>query len=134
MACKLYHDHQADRIVGERNFGGDMVRAVIHGADKSVPYKEVTASRGKAVRAEPISAAYERGEVHHVGRFPKLEDEMTNFTTAGYMGSGSPNHADAMVHGATELLSKTPSKVFAPAAVGASENDMPFERPSAWRI
>lgn len=139
VAVETYREFKADRIVGEKNFGGDMVRAVIHGADSKVPYSEITASRGKALRAEPIAAEYERGRVHHVGRFPKLEDEMTNFTTIGYMGSGSPNRADAMVHAASELIGKGPApKVFAPISLmreGADvEVEYAFERPSPWRI
>lgn len=100
----LYHKWRADRVVGEKNFGGDMVRAIIHGADPNISYKDVTASRGKAVRAEPIAAYYEQGRISHCGSFPVLEDELLNFTTLGYMGTGSPNHADALVWCFTELL------------------------------
>jgi ribosomal protein L37AE/L43A len=106
IACRLYHKWGADRIVGEKNFGGDMVRAVIRGADPNVAFKDVTASRGKAVRAEPVAALYERGLISHCGSFPVLEDEMLNFTTLGYMGTGSPNHCDALVWGLTELYSR----------------------------
>jgi hypothetical protein len=101
----------ADRIVAEQNFGGDMVRAVIHGAridDKPVgqncPVRMVNASRGKSQRAEPVSAMYERKMVHHVGQFSMLEDELTNFTNVGYQGPASPNRADALVWGASELF------------------------------
>lgn len=135
--CKAYHEFKADRVVGERNFGGDMVRAVIHGADKSVPFREVTASRGKAVRAEPVAAGYERNTVHHVGRFPQMEDELTNFTTAGYMGSGSPNRADALVHGATDLTNKSGVQFFPVISVTRSGDDAPcdtLERPSSYRM
>lgn len=104
IACQMYRRHNADRIVAERNFGGDMVRAVIQGSDPNVPYRDVTASRGKWVRAEPIAALYEQGKVHHVGRFPDLEDELGNFTTAGYVGDRSPNRADALVWAMTELF------------------------------
>lgn len=101
---EMYHKWGASRVIGEKNFGGDMVRAVIHGADSNIPYKDVVASRGKAVRAEPISALYERGRISHCGSFPVLEDEQLNFTTVGYMGSGSPNHCDSLVWGFTELF------------------------------
>ena len=94
----------ADRIVAERNFGGAMVEHVIRTADKLAAYKEVTASRGKAVRAEPISALYEQGLVSHVGPFPDLEDQMANMTAAGYVGEGSPDRADALVWALTELM------------------------------
>jgi len=103
-AVDLYHRHQADRIIGERNFGGDMVRFTVSTADNRASFKEVVASRGKAVRAEPISALYEQGRVHHVGEFPDLEDQMCNFTSSGYVGEGSPDRADALVWAITELM------------------------------
>jgi phage terminase large subunit-like protein len=104
VAVTAYHRWQADRIVAERNFGGAMVQTVVRTADRSVPYKEVTASRGKAVRAEPISALYEQGRVSHVGGLPELEDEMVLFTASGYMGETSPNRADALVWALTEVM------------------------------
>lgn len=103
-AVELYHRHRADRIIGERNFGGDMVRFTVSTADNRASFKEVVASRGKAVRAEPISALYEQGRVHHVGDFPDLEDQMCNFTSSGYVGEGSPDRADALVWAITELM------------------------------
>jgi len=104
MAVKAWKTHGADRIVGERNFGGDMVRAIVHAADRNAPYKEVTASRGKVVRAEPVSALYEQGRVSHVGMFPALEDQQLNFSTSGYLGDKSPDRADALVWAITELV------------------------------
>lgn len=103
-AVDLYHRHGADRIIGERNYGGDMVRFTVATADKKAAFKEVVASRGKAVRAEPISALYEQGKVHHVGHFPDLEDQMCNFTASGYIGDNSPDRADAAVWALTELM------------------------------
>lgn len=103
-AVDLYHRHKADRIVAERNFGGDMVRFTVSTADKNASFKEVVASRGKAVRAEPVSALYEQGRVHHVGYFPDLEDQMVNFTASGFVGEGSPDRADALVWALTELM------------------------------
>lgn len=103
-AVELYRRHNADRIVAEKNFGGDMVRAIIQTADKSVAFKAVTATRGKVVRAEPIAALYEQGKVSHVGSLPDLEDQMCNFTASGYVGEGSPDRADALVWALTELM------------------------------
>jgi len=103
-AVELYRLHGADRIVAERNFGGDMVRFTIATADKKAAFKEVVASRGKVVRAEPVSALYEQGKVHHVGQFPDLEDQMCNFTPSGYVGEGSPDRVDALVWALTELM------------------------------
>jgi phage terminase large subunit-like protein len=105
MAITAYHRYAADRIVAEKNFGGAMVQAVIRAADRSVPYKELVASRGKAVRAEPIAALYEQGRVSHVGPdLAKLEDEMVLMTAAGFVGEGSPNRTDALVWALTEVM------------------------------
>lgn len=101
-----YDRHDADCIVGEANFGGAMVRHVIQTAKPGVPYKEVTASRGKHIRAEPVAALFEQRKVWLVGRFQDLEDEMTAMTTAGYTGSKSPNRVDWMVWAITELFPK----------------------------
>lgn len=99
-----FHRHEADRVVGESNFGGDMVRFTVQTADKKIPYSAVKASRGKVVRAEPVSALYEQGKVHHVGDFADLEDQMCNFTANGYVGDGSPDRADALVWAITSLM------------------------------
>lgn len=103
-AVDLYHRWGADRIVAERNFGGDMVRFTVATADKRAAFKEVVASRGKAVRAEPVSALYEQGRVSHVGTFADLEDQLCNFTSSGFIGEGSPDRADALVWALTELM------------------------------
>lgn len=90
--------------MAERNFGGAMVESVIRMADKDVAYKEVTASRGKVARAEPIAALYEQGRVSHVGILPDLEDQMCALTPAGYMGENSPDRADACIWALTDLM------------------------------
>lgn len=100
----LYDEIRADRVVGEQNFGGDMVRAVVHSVNEFLPYTHVHASRGKVVRAEPIAALYEKGNIHHVGTFDDLEEELCAFTTGGYMGMGSPNRADAAIWALTHLF------------------------------
>ncbi len=112
IAVGAYDRHGGDCIVGERNFGGEMVRFVIQAAaaDKDrlrkqeVPFRFVQASRGKVVRAEPVSYLVEQGRVHHVGHFPELEEELCGFTTTGYMGTASPNRADAYVWLISELF------------------------------
>lgn len=101
---QTFDEFDADRVVGERNFGGAMVKFVVQTAKPGIPFKEVVASRGKAVRAEPIAALYEQGKVSHVGVFPDLEDQMCNMTAAGYVGEGSPDRADALVWALTELM------------------------------
>lgn len=104
IATGAYDRHEADIVVGEINYGGAMVNAVIQAARPRTPFKQVTASRGKTVRAEPFSSLYEQGKVRHVGRFNDLEDELTGFTTYGYMGQGSPNRADALIWALAELF------------------------------
>jgi hypothetical protein len=109
IAADAYDRHQADCIVGEVNYGGAMVEHTIQTArrdagQRRIPYKSVTATRGKAVRAEPISALYEQGKVRHVGYFRDLEDELVAFSTVGYLGDRSPNRADALIWALTELF------------------------------
>ena len=104
VATTAFDRHKADIIVGERNFGGDMVRLTIQVARANTPYKHVTASRGKAVRATPFAALYEKGQIHHVGYFRELEDELLSFSTVGYLGQGSPNRADALIWALSELF------------------------------
>jgi predicted phage terminase large subunit-like protein len=103
-AVNAYHEFKADRIVAERNFGGAMVEHVIQTIDKSASYKEVTASRGKVARAEPVAALYEQGRVSHAGSFAELEDQMAQMAPEGFVGDGSPDRADAMVWAITELM------------------------------
>ena len=107
---ELYNELQADRIVGEINYGGDMVENTIIQAATSrkqgVAYKNVHASRGKAVRAEPIVAIYEQGRAHHVGEFPYLEEELCTWIPG--ISKESPNRLDALVWAATELMAVEP--------------------------
>jgi phage terminase large subunit-like protein len=101
------HDHyEADGIVIEKNQGGDMCRHVINSVRPGINIIEVHATRGKHVRAEPISALYALGRIHHIGIFPELEAEMCQMTAAGYEGDGSPDRVDALVWGFTELFPK----------------------------
>jgi predicted phage terminase large subunit-like protein len=109
-AVKAYADWQADKLVYENNFGGAMVEHVIKTAAKDmgarVFTKEVKASRGKVVRAEPCAALYEQGKVHHVGsEFTALEDQMCLFTPTGEFDT-SPDRVDALVWAMTELMFK----------------------------
>ncbi len=99
-AVRAYHKWEADRIVGEVNNGGDLVEVNIRTVDPSVPYEAVTASRGKLIRAEPVSALYEQGKVHHVGTFPQLEDQMCEWVP----GEKSPDRMDALVWAITKLI------------------------------
>jgi phage terminase large subunit-like protein len=105
-AVALYREFDADRIVAEKNQGGEMVEAVIRAASRNVPVTLVHASRGKVIRAEPISALYEQGRIHHVGRFDELEDQMCTFSQDWDRKNGSPDRMDALVWGFTFLFDK----------------------------
>ena len=103
-AIAMYDYHEADAIVIEINQGGDMVRHTIESVRKGIRIIEVRATKGKHVRAEPISALYNLDRISHVGTFNELEDQMCKMTAAGYEGDGSPDRVDAMVWGFTELF------------------------------
>lgn len=105
-----YDRHLVDRVVAEKNYGGDMVRAVLQAKNPNLPYLEVVATRGKEIRAEPISALYDAGRVHHIGYFPEMEDEMQAMLVSGYTGLRSPNRLDALVWALTELFPKMTRK------------------------
>ena len=109
----LFDKFGATRIIAEDNAGGDLVRSTLKAAvPRTLPYKGIKARSGKRIRAEPVAALYEQGRVHHVGRFPKLEDQMCTWTPD--LGSSySPDRADALVHAITELmLERNPVKIW----------------------
>lgn len=100
----LFDSYKADRIIAERNFGGEMVRATLElTARRNLPVKLVTASRAKHVRAEPVAGLFERGRVSFYEHFPELSEELLQFTPDGYKGANSPDRADALVFALTEL-------------------------------
>ena len=99
-AVQAFHDFNADRIVAEKNQGGDMVEQTIRSVLPTAPYKGITAKQGKRLRAEPIAALYEQGRISHVGSFDILEDQMTTWLPDSGL---SPDRLDALVHGLTEL-------------------------------
>jgi phage terminase large subunit-like protein len=101
-AVNAYREFGADRIVAEVNNGGDLVEDVLRVIDRNISYKAVHASRGKVVRAEPISALYEQQKVHHVGTFEQLETQMCSFVPDHL--DGSPDRVDALVWALTELM------------------------------
>jgi phage terminase large subunit-like protein len=104
-AIEMYHKWQADKIVYEKNQGGDLIRHTFQTIDDRLPLKWVVASKGKALRAEPVSALYEQGRVHHVGNFPALEDQMAFWDpNEGNNRTNSPDRVDALVWAFTELM------------------------------
>jgi phage terminase large subunit-like protein len=97
----------AHRVVAERNNGGNMVAAVLRGAEAGLPVTLVHAADGKAARAEPVAILFESGKARFAGAFPELEDELAGFTAAGWQGAGrSPDRGDAMIWAMTELAVK----------------------------
>jgi len=93
--------NRGDRIVAEANQGGDMVISTIKQVDPTVLVRKVHASRGKRTRAEPISALYEQGRVHHVGfSFDNLEEQMCEWEP----GQDSPDRMDALVWAITAAM------------------------------
>ena len=110
-AVQLYHELKADRLLAEKNFGGDMVHSTIRGVDPEVPVKLVTASRGKRLRAEPVAALDEQGKIHIVGQsMPLLEDQLCSWVPDS--GDPSPDRLDAMVWACTELMLGNPEVRF----------------------
>ena len=103
-AIAAFHRHGAERLIAEVNQGGALVETVLRQIDPAVPYRAVRATRGKAMRAEPVAALYERGLVSHARGLGALEDQMARMTLRGHEGPGSPDRVDALVWALTELV------------------------------
>lgn len=132
QAVRMYRKWEADKIIAEKNQGGDMVASVLKAQDRTLPIKLVHASRGKVVRAEPISALYEQKRIHHVGQHDLLEDQMCTFSVDQVRNSstGSPDRVDALVWGLTELFEKIAGR---PSRKNKSEETPTYgPKPSAW--
>ncbi len=111
IVAHAYEKYSADRVVAEKNQGGDMVETIVRSVHPNISYKSISAKVGKKLRAEPIAALYEQGKVSHIGYFPQLEDQWTTWVP-DQRGQRSPDRVDALVHGLTEL-----------GLVGASSNN-----------
>lgn len=141
-AVRMYRKWQADKVVAEKNNGGEMVLSVLRAADRSLPVKLVHASRGKVVRAEPISALYEQGRVHHVGAFDQLEDQMCTFSVDNIRNesTGSPDRVDALVWGLTEIFDKVVGRARGGSGPVRASRDAPakewdpgeYSTPNGW--
>lgn len=103
-AVDAFRQYGAGRIYAERNNGGDMVLDTIRSVWPGAPVELIVASKGKAVRAEPVAAKYEQGRVHHVGVFPELEEQMTTFPVA----NERDDILDATVYAITALGRSAP--------------------------
>lgn len=108
----LYERFDADCVTAETNQGGDLVESNLraHAGEQFFRFKGVHAKRGKYLRAEPVAAYYEKGKVHHVGKYETLESQMTDFT--GSLTNGSPDRLDAAVYAVTELMLGTVNHAF----------------------
>jgi len=104
VVAQAYDRQEADIVVAEVNYGGGMVQSVVRAARPNTPFAPVRASRGKHIRADPVSILYSQGKVRHVGNFPELEEELCGFSATGYLGDKSPNRADALVWAITYLF------------------------------
>lgn len=126
-AIGAFHNWQADKIIAESNNGGDMVKFTLGTIDKTVPIRLIHAARGKQTRAEPISALYDQGKVHHVGGLPELEDQMTTWVP----GVGdSPDRVDGLVWALWELMidGQRPNVKITPGGIKGTTGK------STWRI
>ncbi len=103
-ALQMQKAHDAEAIVVEVNQGGALVANTIRSLDANAEIIEVRATKGKHVRAAPISSLYEQGRIRHIGQFAELENQMTQMTSNGFEGDGSPDRVDALVWGFTELF------------------------------
>ena len=103
IVARAYDQYGADRVIAEKNQGGDMVERIVRSVHPNIAYKGVSAKVGKKLRAEPIAALYEQGKISHVGYFPELEDQWCTWIPDASSSQKSPDHVDALVHGLTEL-------------------------------
>ncbi len=110
---QAFKEFQADTVVAEVNNGGDLVERVLRAVNPSLSYRSVRATRGKAIRAEPITALYDQKRIIHFKRFKKLEEQLFNYIPG--ISKESPDRMDALVWGLTALFledNKTSPKVW----------------------
>jgi phage terminase large subunit-like protein len=113
-ALAAMEEFGADKLVVEVNQGGDLVAQVVRQIDPLAPIREVRASRGKMLRAEPVAALYEQGRVAHARGLQALEAQMMKMAVTGWQGSGSPDRLDAMVWALTELMVSAAGRIGRP--------------------
>ena len=129
-AIDLFNTHRADRIIAEQNYGGAMVENTIRTLSGSVPIKLVQATRGKAIRAEPVVSLYEQRKIHHVGIFPELEDQLCQWVPGS--AGPSPDRLDAMVWAVSDLLvSPTANRIETYAKCAGGEAWAEYQRLAA---
>lgn len=102
---KLYHELEADKVIGEVNNGGDLIRTMLTELSPGLPFEAVSARRGKVLRAEPVAALYEKNRVCHAGHFPDLEEEMCSYSPL--TSAKSPDRLDALVWAVSSLAGES---------------------------
>lgn len=103
IAIRLFKKYDADYIVVEKNGVGAGFKTILNQIDKNIPVKEIIATKGKKIRALPVSTLYESGRVYHKEVFSEMEYEMASYTEEA---KKSPNRLDACVYVVTQLLLK----------------------------
>jgi phage terminase large subunit-like protein len=121
-AIAAYREFKADRIVAEKNYGGEMVEHTIRSVDPHVPVRLVSATRGKVIRAEPIATLYRQGHVHHVGPHRELEDQMTQWTQDA---GTSPDRMDALVWALTDVMENSSTAAWLRSIPSATQRSEP---------
>jgi phage terminase large subunit-like protein len=121
-AIAAYREFKADRIVAEKNYGGEMVEHTIRSVDPHVPVRLVSATRGKVIRAEPIATLYRQGHVHHVGPHKELEDQMTQWTQDA---GTSPDRMDALVWALTDVMENSSTAAWLHSIPSATQRSEP---------
>lgn len=108
----LYEEFEADAVVAETNYGGEMVTHTLRTSGVKARVITVSARRSKSLRAEPVVGLYEQGKVHHCGSFPELESQLTEWVP---FEADSPDRLDALVY-AVSYVAKgmVPARVASP--------------------
>ncbi len=97
----MYDNWDADLVVAEKNYGGEMVEHTIRTARRNIPVKMVNATRSKIIRAEPVQMLYLKKQVFHTDTFKELEAQMCDYKAET---KKSPDRMDALVWGLTEIM------------------------------
>lgn len=126
VVVQAYDLHQADLVVGEVNNGGDLVESNVRTVRKNISFEQVHATRGKQIRAEPVSSLYQQGRAHHVGTFPDMEDQLCNWEP----GMRSPDRLDANVWGFTKLMIE--ARQGGGVLMPTDDSDEPVIPPTSW--
>lgn len=111
-------------LVFESNYGGEIGIGLIRRFKQDARIKKVVASSKKIDRAMPLVVPYSQGSILHNRAhaadvmWENYERELLYMTTDGYIGSGSPDRVDAVVHALAHLDPRLRSrKAYSPRPV-----------------